>query len=66
MDVEIGLLGIKAVDELDSVIVLLSFSGDDQVYRLTGSCPVNRNPLRAAAIAVLNATNRLIERIAGV
>lgn len=56
------LLGVKAVRAFDStvVIVALLVDGDSAPRRVVGSCLTEDDPPRAAALAVLNATNRLL------
>lgn len=60
---EIGLLAVEQLEELNAVVVVLSMADDERVYRLTGSCSVDEKPARAAALAVLDATNRIVESI---
>ena len=60
---EIGLLAVEQLEALNAVVVVLSMSDDERVYRLTGSCSVDEKPARAAALAVLDATNRIVESI---
>jgi hypothetical protein len=56
------LLGVKAVRAFDATVVIVSLStnaeGSDQ--RIVGSVLTELDPARAAALAVLNATNRLL------
>jgi hypothetical protein len=56
------LLGVKAVRAFDStvVIVALLVEGETAPRRVVGSCLTEDDPPRAAALAVLNATNRLL------
>jgi hypothetical protein len=56
------LLGVKAVRAFDATVVIVSLStnaeGSDQ--RVVGSVLTEQDPARAAALAVLNATNRIL------
>jgi hypothetical protein len=56
------LLGVKAVRAFDATVVIVSLStnaeGSDQ--RIVGSVLTELDAARAAALAVLNATNRLL------
>jgi len=56
------LLGVKAVRAFDATVVIVSLSarGKDEATRLVGSCLTENDPPRGAALAVLNATNRLL------
>ena len=56
------LLGVKAVKAFDSSVVIVSLSSRDDgpPTRLVGSCLVDEGLPRGAALAVLNATNRLL------
>jgi hypothetical protein len=56
------LLGVKAVRAFDSTVVIVSLSCRDGIpsTRLVGSCLTDTEPERGAALAVLNATNRLL------
>lgn len=59
--VTLELLGVKAVRAFDSVVVIVSLSchnGDAQ--RVVGSYLATEEVPRGAALAVLNATNRLL------
>ena len=55
------LLGVKAVRAFDATVVIVSLStsaeGDQ---RVVGSVLTEADPARAAALAVLNATNRIL------
>ena len=55
-------LGVKAVRAFDATVVIVSLSArsQDSVSRLVGSYLTQADPSRGAAIAVLNATNRLL------
>jgi hypothetical protein len=57
------LLGVKAVRAFDATVVIVSLAtrgaeGSDQ--RVVGSVLTETDPARAAALAVLNATNRIL------
>jgi hypothetical protein len=56
------LLGVKAVRAFDSTVVIVSLSCHDgrPATRLVGSCLGSDDLNRCAALAVLNATNRLL------
>jgi hypothetical protein len=55
------LLGVKAVRAFDATVVIVSLSARaKEVTRLVGSCLTEVDPPRGAALAVLNATNRLL------
>jgi len=56
------LLGVKAVKAFDAtvIIVALLVDGETTPRRIVGSCLTEDDPPRAAALAVLNATNRLL------
>lgn len=56
------LLGVKAVRAFDAtvIIVALLVEGETAPRRIVGSCLTEDDPPRAAALAVLNATNRLL------
>jgi hypothetical protein len=55
------LLGVKAVRAFDSTVIIVSLSArSEQTIRLVGSCLTETDPQRGAALAVLNATNRLL------
>jgi len=60
--VELELLGIKAVRAFDATVVIVSMSAraESAVSRLVGSYLTETDPPRGAALAVLNATNRLL------
>lgn len=61
-EVQLSVLGVKAIKAFDAVLVVVSLTshsrGQDQ--RLVGSCMVEDDLARGAALAVLNATNRLL------
>ncbi len=55
------LLGVKAVRAFDASVVIVSLAmRDGSGTRFVGSCLVEENLPRGAALAVLNATNRLL------
>ena len=60
--VEFEVLGVKAVRAFDSMVVIVSLAlkADDGPHRLVGCCLTEQDPSRGAALAVLNATNRLL------
>jgi hypothetical protein len=63
--ISLELLGVKAVRAFDQWIVIVSVRGrtDEQAYRLIGSfATAERDAARGAALAVLDATNRILER----
>jgi len=55
-------LGVKAVRAFDATVVIVSLSAraEASVSRLVGSYLIQAEPARGAALAVLNATNRLL------
>jgi hypothetical protein len=61
---EVGLtvISVKALDTLETVLVVVSLSSlvEHRSERLVGSCLIKNRPARGAALAVLNATNRLL------
>jgi hypothetical protein len=60
LDLEV--LGVKAVRAFDATVVIVSLSAraDEQTSRLVGSYLTETDPPRGAALAVLNATNRML------
>ena len=56
------LLGVKAVRAFDATVVIVSLSAraPTEATRLVGSALTEMDPPRGAALAVLNATNRLL------
>jgi hypothetical protein len=56
------LLGVKAVRAFDATVVIVSLSARDAEHasRLVGSYLTDSDPPRGAALAVLNATNRIL------
>jgi hypothetical protein len=61
---QVGLtvLSVKALKKLETILVVVSLSGrlDSGSERLVGSVLTKEDPARAAALAVLSATNRLL------
>lgn len=59
------LIGVKAIRAFDAVVVIVSLSCHNGVpaTRLVGSCLSETEVQRGAALAVLNATNRLLGNI---
>ena len=60
--VQLELLGVKAVRAFDATVVIVSLSvrSDGHAWRMVGSYLTETDPPRAAALAVLNATNRVL------
>lgn len=60
--VKFDLLGVKAVRAFDATVVIVSLAthGADTRRRIVGSVLTEDDVARAAALAVLNATNRLM------
>ena len=55
------LLGVKTVRAFDATVVIVSLAARaEETTRLVGSCLTETDPPRGAALAVLNATNRLL------
>jgi hypothetical protein len=56
------LLGVKAVRAFDATVVIVSLSArlEARVSRLVGAYLTEDDPPRGAALAVLNATNRIL------
>jgi hypothetical protein len=56
------LLGVKAVRAFDATVVIVSLAArkEKEAARLVGSYLTETDPPRGAALAVLNATNRLL------
>lgn len=56
------LLGVKAVRAFDATVVIVSLAAPGQAsgQRMVGSCLSDEDVNRGAALAVLNATNRLL------
>jgi hypothetical protein len=55
-------LGVKAIRAFDATVVIVSLAtrGEGVLKRVVGSVLTEDDPTRAAALAVLNATNRLL------
>jgi hypothetical protein len=52
---------VKTVRAFDATVVIVSLSSrGEETLRLVGSCLTETDPPRGAALAVLNATNRLL------
>lgn len=56
------LLGVKALRAFDATVVIVSLSArsEKEASRLVGSALTETDPPRGAALAVLNATNRVL------
>ena len=65
--ISFDILGVKAIRAFDANVVLVSLAirGSPSAPRLVGSCLAGENLGRAAALAVLQATNRMITRSEG-
>lgn len=65
---QLSLVGVKAVRAFDGWVAIVRVNGEvsGRAYRLLGSaaCEEEEDLARAAAIAVLNATNRVLEQLA--
>ena len=63
--VDLELLGVKAIKSFDAIVVVVSLASqaEGESQRLVGSCILESNPERGAALAVLNATNRMVGNI---
>ena len=59
--VDLDVLAIKAIEGFDTVLVVVALRSDAAKIneRLSGSCLLKGTPPRSAAMAVLDATNRL-------
>ena len=61
--VALEVLAVRAIEGFDTVLVIVSLSSQyEKGERLAGSCLMKGQPPRSAAMAVLNATNRLYGR----
>ena len=60
--VRLELLGVKSVRAFDATVVIVSLSVqlEGNAWRMVGSYLTETDPPRAAALAVLNATNRVL------
>ncbi len=56
--VALQVLSVKAIEGFDTVLVVVSLEAHDLEERFVGSCLIKEQPSRAAARAVLHATNR--------
>lgn len=56
------LLGVKAVRAFDATVIIVSMAtqGDEGGHRVVGSYLTDNDSARGAALAVLNATNRIL------
>jgi hypothetical protein len=56
------LLGVKAVRAFDATVVIVSIAvqSDGTTHRVVGSYLTDADPARGSALAVLNATNRIL------
>ncbi|MEO8226630.1 MAG: hypothetical protein ABI637_04315 [Gemmatimonadota bacterium] len=62
-DIAFELLGVKAVRAFDATVVIVSLSVQQKgsaAHRVVGSYLSDTEPARGAALAVLNATNRIL------
>jgi hypothetical protein len=59
------LVGVKAIRAFDATVVIVSLatSSRGNGARVVGTCLTESDPPRGAALAVLNATNRLLGRL---
>ena len=59
------LLGVKAVRAFDATVVIVSLSARQEAResRLVGACLAETDAPRGAALAVLNATNRILGNV---
>ena len=59
--VDLDVLAIKEIEGFDTVLVIVAMKSDaaEISERLSGSCLIKGHPPRSAAMAVLDATNRL-------
>lgn len=56
-----GLVGLKQIRAFDAELVLVAVrTDDDPGRRLIGAVPVDEDPCRTAAVATLDAVNRLV------
>ncbi len=63
--VAITVLAVKVIDGFDTVLTVVSLTSrvDALAERVAGACIINGEPARAAVLAVLSATNRLIGKV---
>jgi hypothetical protein len=61
-DIGFELLGVKAVRAFDATVVIVSLAvqGEGSGHRVVGSYLTENDAARGAALAVLNATNRIL------
>ena len=61
-EVVLELLGVKSVRAFDATVVIVSLSvrSEGNAWRMVGSYLTETDPPRAAALAVMNATNRVL------
>ncbi len=61
-EVGFDLLGVKAVRAFDATVVIVSLAvrNEGHTHRVVGSYLSDAEPARGAALAVLNATNRIL------
>src|SRR5690349_12008124 len=61
-DMSFELLGVKAVRAFDATVVIVSLAvqGEGSGHRVVGSYLTENDAARGAALAVLNATNRIL------
>lgn len=59
------LLGVKAIRAFDTIVLIVSIvsTNDGTTHRLVGSFLADHDAARGAAVAVLNATNRIMGNI---
>jgi hypothetical protein len=59
---EFELVGVKSVRAFDATVVIVSVNvrKGDGPRKLLGACLAEDDPVRGAAVAVLNATNRVL------
>ena len=62
LDTSFELLGVKAVHAFDGTVVVVGVTANrgERTWQLIGACAVDESLPRAAALAVLNATNRFL------
>lgn len=62
--VGLELLGVKSVRAFDSTVVIVSLAcQEEESHRVVGSCLAQDHLPRGAALAVLNATNRMLGNV---
>lgn len=60
MEIELKTVGPVAALDQRFVLAVVEVSHDGQRHSLMGVCPLSLNPTRDAALAVLDATNRVL------